>query len=395
MIRKEFASEIKDIDLAAQELTMVVSTEAVDREGDIIEAAGWELGAYRKNPVVLFGHQYNQPAVGRAGWIDVMDKALVARVQFAPTPFGQELWMLYSQGYMRASSVGFIPKDTEPIEEPDEEGAEEQGSGGAREQGGKGAREQGSSPASGICEGAEEKGFWGPTRFKRQELLEFSLVPVPANPEALVAAKAAGLEVGIVERAMGGASQRVSESANEPRKRDLRRVSESAPEAGSVTSQPRERQRDLRRMTAASGAGGTSAVPAFVEGEALPFSDLPVEGGLTIRRTEVGTVPGAREVSQGELGDEMAYLVEVVGRVGVSEGMAPLARGLAELLRRETGGDTASESIRADPAEASGAGEQGGRGAREQGGGGNGDLSRIVMEMVRDEIVRWSRQVAD
>jgi len=314
MIRKEFASEIKDIDLAAQELTMVVSTEAVDREGDIIEAAGWELGAYRKNPVVLFGHDYRAPAVGKATWIDVMDKALVGRVQFAPTPFAQELWTLYSQGYMRASSVGFIPKDKERIE-PDADAAD------------------------------EAKGWYGPTRFKRQELLEFSLVPVPANPEALVAARAAGIECGMVEKAISGQRSAPQEQAPQG-------------QGGCATNEIRTRRAD-------SSAGGAQGQAGQAE---LPFSDLPVE-----------RAPVAREVSQGELGDEMAYLVEIVGRVGISEGMAPLARGLAGVLMRETGGDTASESINHKSQMAN---------IKSQ----DGDLSRIVMEMVRDEIVRWSKQ---
>ncbi len=53
---KQFATTIKDILVSSQTLTMVISDDSEDREGDIIEAAGWLLDAYKANPVVLFAH---------------------------------------------------------------------------------------------------------------------------------------------------------------------------------------------------------------------------------------------------------------------------------------------------------------------------------------------------
>lgn len=140
-------------------LNFVLSTSAVDRHGDTVAQSGWKLDNYKKNPVVLFGHDQQSPPVGRAPNILLEGDKLVAKgVQFTPkelSPFGWMIGEMYKQGFMNAVSVGFLP-------------------GKFREN--------------------EERGGLA-MDFEEQELLEFSAVPVPANPEALQAAKAAGIEV--------------------------------------------------------------------------------------------------------------------------------------------------------------------------------------------------------
>jgi len=172
ILRKQYLGEIRAMDHDTQTLTMVISTETKDRDGDIIEAKGWELDPYRTNPVVLFAHDYRSPPVAKTLNIEVKRKKLVAEMQFAPTPFGQELWQLYAGGFMRAASVGFVPKKWVDIE-PEEDGSDVQ------------------SPLQ-----------RGGRRYKQQELLEYSLVPVPSNPDALAQARTAGLDTGFVEKAL-------------------------------------------------------------------------------------------------------------------------------------------------------------------------------------------------
>jgi len=85
----------------AQRISFVLSTEEVDRHGDVISADGWNLESYRNNPVFLWAHDYVRPVIGRAleTWMD--SHRLMARVEFAPTPFAQEVAMLYGAGYQR------------------------------------------------------------------------------------------------------------------------------------------------------------------------------------------------------------------------------------------------------------------------------------------------------
>lgn len=158
-IRKVFNSIIKDINVNDKTLTAFVSTNAVDRMGDVLEPKGADLKAFNKNPVVMFAHDYGSPPIAKALWTKKSKKdgkdGILSKMEFASTEFGQEIFDLYKDGFMNAFSVGFIPKESEPMEE-----------GGSQ---------------------------WGPQRFLKWEMLEYSAVPVPANAEALALAVSKGI----------------------------------------------------------------------------------------------------------------------------------------------------------------------------------------------------------
>lgn len=138
--------EVKSI--SDYEIELIGSTEKRDRDGDVIEAAGWELKNFKKNPVILPSHMYWEPAIARAKSVKVDDGKLRFRIEFPEegvNPVADVYRKLYKGGFMKASSVGFVPTEW----------------------------------ASG--DGEKE-----PRRtYKKQELLELSLVSVPSNPEAL------------------------------------------------------------------------------------------------------------------------------------------------------------------------------------------------------------------
>jgi hypothetical protein len=146
----EKLAEGVDDDSPGGTLTLVASTSHEDRAGDVISASGWDLAAYRDNPVFLWAHDYRRPAIGKSVRTWVQDGPdggrLMAEIEFAPTPFAQEIRLLYASGFMRGVSVGFRALEMEP----------RTGAGGRR----------------GVL-------------FKRQELLEISAAPVPVNSGAL------------------------------------------------------------------------------------------------------------------------------------------------------------------------------------------------------------------
>ncbi len=141
-------SPVQKDDGPGPRLSFILSTDEVDRHGDVISADGWDLESYRSNPVFLWAHDYTRPVIGRAlqTWTD--GRRLMAQVEFAPTPFAQEVAMLYAAGYQRGVSVGFKPLSYEE------------------------RRHEKTGAVIGI-------------RFLEQELLEASAVPVPANRNAL------------------------------------------------------------------------------------------------------------------------------------------------------------------------------------------------------------------
>jgi hypothetical protein len=81
-----------------------------------------------------------------------------AVVQFADTPTGREIHQLYAEGYLRAWSIGFLPRAWAPLA-PETDRAADSGADAPR-------------------------GF----HITAAEVVELSAVPVPANPQALTLA---------------------------------------------------------------------------------------------------------------------------------------------------------------------------------------------------------------
>jgi HK97 family phage prohead protease len=144
------------------ERPVLVSTDDVDRMGDIVEPDGVDLSNYRKNPVVLWAHDHYAPPIGSSMWIRRQEHGLLAKIRWASTEFAQQIKLLYDEGHLRAWSIGFLVKEWEPIVAKDKDGQE------------------------------RTTGY----RYTKSELLEYSAVPVPANPEALSQALDQGLAVG-------------------------------------------------------------------------------------------------------------------------------------------------------------------------------------------------------
>jgi HK97 family phage prohead protease len=148
-------------------LEAIASTGAVDRDNESIDPAAWAatLDRYRTNPVILATHQHrlmtgSSPVIGSAPDIAVADGNLKFKMRFAGTALGKEYEQLYREKHMRAFSVGFIPRrfETREVKGPD---------------------------------GTVRKVYV----HTEVDLLEISAVPVPANPEALARAVAAGFGI--------------------------------------------------------------------------------------------------------------------------------------------------------------------------------------------------------
>lgn len=139
----------------------IASTNSVDRHGEVVDNNGWDLKAFKKNPVILWGHDHNEPAIGvsKKTWIEGTGKK--AKLMIQPllhdvTEKAKAIKQLVDMGVIKTLSVGF-----KPLESPD-----------------------------GIT-------------FTKNELLEVSMVNVPANADAMMMAykglKEAGFEDEVIE----------------------------------------------------------------------------------------------------------------------------------------------------------------------------------------------------
>jgi HK97 family phage prohead protease len=132
-------------------IAWTLSTFDLDRFSERIDPAGWDYKRYMDNPVVEWAHRYDIPAIGKADNLYADDKGLHGVVIFNDKdydPFGWAIGERVKAGVIRAGSVGFRVIE---IEIPSKEDSKD-----------------------------------GTTLiFRKQELLEFSICNVPANPFAL------------------------------------------------------------------------------------------------------------------------------------------------------------------------------------------------------------------
>jgi HK97 family phage prohead protease len=154
-----------DASADSRTLTFTISNESVDRHGDTISASGWKLDAFRRNPIVLWAHDSRALPVARAPKVWIEGNRLKAKAEFTPpglNPMADTVLEMYRRGFLNATSVGFVPLKFELADDPNRHG----------------------------------RTFGFGVDFLEQELVEFSCVPVPSNSDALLEARAVGLDIG-------------------------------------------------------------------------------------------------------------------------------------------------------------------------------------------------------
>lgn len=186
-IRATFDTEIKadDDDAAAEmprRMSFVISTNSPDRDRDCVMPDGMQLANYKKNPVVLWAHDYRSLPIAKATSVKVEKNRLLADAEFADeadNPMAGSVYRLLKKGFLRATSIGFRPLK--------------------------------------YAINEERRGY----DFEEAELLEFSIVPVPANAEALALAAGVGDPVDLTPvkawlAGVEGAQQKAAEEIMDP-----------------------------------------------------------------------------------------------------------------------------------------------------------------------------------
>ena len=132
-------------------IAWTLSTFDLDRFGERVDPAGWEFSHFSRNPVVQWAHRFDVPAIGKIEGLAVDGDGLHGVVVFNDKsfdPFGWSIGERVRAGVIRAGSVGFRVLEIEIPSKAD------------------------SKDGTSLI-------------FRKQELLEFSICNVPANPFAL------------------------------------------------------------------------------------------------------------------------------------------------------------------------------------------------------------------
>ena len=140
---------VRAIDPDARRVTSVVSTDAVARDGAIIETSGWDLSHYEKNPVVLWAHDDRQMPIAKTVETIRTEHELIQVHEFAQHPFADQVFAGIRGGFVNATSVRWLQGEVEMR----------------------------------AAEGQKGKVL---VFTKGHQLLESSYVPIPADPGAVV-----------------------------------------------------------------------------------------------------------------------------------------------------------------------------------------------------------------
>ena len=147
----QFSFVTKKINRENGTYSFVASTENSDRYGDVINQKGWSLEAYNRNPVVLLNHNSNSLPIGK-GKVEIKDGQLMIDVEFdQEDELARKVESKVKNGYINAVSVGFNPIESKRRSELPKE-----------------------HKAFG------KRGMY----FEKSELLEVSIVTIPANSDA-------------------------------------------------------------------------------------------------------------------------------------------------------------------------------------------------------------------
>jgi len=156
VVRVAVADPVAEAD--TRKIRFLFSDGSVDRAGDSIDPAGWDIKSFLANPVALWSHDSVSPPIGRASNVGPSGNKLMGDIEFISadiSAFADSIYRMVKAGFVKAVSVGFIPLEYSFVNN--------------------------SERPFGID-------------FTKQELLEISVCPVPCNPNALQEAKALGID---------------------------------------------------------------------------------------------------------------------------------------------------------------------------------------------------------
>lgn len=282
MMRKIITNHVKAVN--GRVLEFVGSTEMPDRDNEVIKASAWQVDQYVKNPVVQWAHNYQDPPIGKTLSIRQSQGKTIFQIEFALPEvyeFADTIFKLCKGGFLNATSVGFIPLESQP--------------------------------------GKKD----GPARtYTKVELLEISIVPVPANPDALVTARNQGLIT----------------------VKDFERITkpEETDDYIRIPVADADKHKDHRiRTIDISAKDGIKALYCGEDKVILTYL-FAKDHDWTMAKAEAWVKEhkdGKSVVSQGAIKDELDYLLSLTKDITLNDGNKVLANSLIPELRRLAGSD--------------------------------------------------------
>lgn len=142
------------------DVVATITMDSVDADGEVVLPQGGDFGRFVRNPVVMLCHSHGKPGeyyplpIARSLWIKARGNRVLSGFRFArSTEMGREVHGLFKEDILRTVSIGFLSIEASPP-----------------------TREE-----------LAQRPDWRGAKLihRRWLLLEYSVVPIPANPDAI------------------------------------------------------------------------------------------------------------------------------------------------------------------------------------------------------------------
>lgn len=243
LVARSHGLHVRSLRAEAREADFVASTDAVDSYEEVVEQS-WRLDRFKSNPVVLFGHRSRELPIGIATRCEIVNGQLECTLRFVTedkNPLAEQVWKMVRDGELRAVSVGFVPNTVR----------------------------------------VEKRDGRDTYVLADNELHEISVVPIPANPEALSKMKAKAIAAAVRDTTTDAAL-----AAKEPRMSEHEKALAAEREAHATT----EKQLEEARVTLAAVEKQNSAL--VTERDAAVARAEKAEAGLI--EAEVSALVGTK-----------------------------------------------------------------------------------------------------
>lgn len=151
-----------EVNEGKREVLAIISSDSIDRDGEVVSPKGLKKKNFAGNPVVMVNHDYQSLPIGKALWVKQDGNRILAKYYVTDkTELGRDVFGLLQDGVLNAHSIGFISNhSSKPT-----------------------TQEKNLRPE--LANAKLIHRDW--------ELMEFSVVGIPANPDATALAVSKGI----------------------------------------------------------------------------------------------------------------------------------------------------------------------------------------------------------
>lgn len=187
-VKSFLRASVRQVDEENLRITHIVNTKALDRYDTVVLPKGADVKYFLQNAVVLWAHNMDEATpkipIARCVNLDIREEEIEVTTEFNRNdPLAVKVFNAYRDGFLHAWSIGFIPKKYKAVDEENVADINEK-------------------YGLNISTEALNDASWGIYLIYEWELLEYSAVPVPGNPEALSADKEQAFKRELVSRGL-------------------------------------------------------------------------------------------------------------------------------------------------------------------------------------------------